>query len=364
MADADPSALIADDESLHRKDADYLREQEKASEVSGKLKRRSTMHALKRALGKFGADGGTDMAAALTYYAVLSLFPALIALVSLLGVFGQGEETIDAIMEMLEGAVPEDAMAFIRGPIEQLVNTPAAGFALIAGLLGALWTAYGYVGAFSRALNRIYGVKEGRPIWKLRPLLLAVTFLMVVIVACAGLMLTLSGGIAEEIFDLVGLGEVALTVWGIAKWPAMLFMFVLVLATLYQLTPNVQRPKFRLLSLGGFVALLVAALGGVGFGFYATNFGSYNATYGSLAGIIMFLLLLWIVNNALLLGAEIDSELERARLLRAGIDAEEHVALPLRDESGVRKAHEKQAKTIADAADIRRDAVAENARDR
>lgn len=362
MSDADPAGLIADDESLHRKDVAYLREQEKASEVSGALRRRSTLHALKRALGKFGADGCTDLAAALTYYAVLSLFPALIALVSLLGVFGRGQQTIDAVMDLLKDGVPPSTMDVIRGPVEQLVTTPSAGFALVAGLVGALWTASGYVGAFSRALNRIYGVAEGRPVWKLRPLLLAVTFLMVVIVAVAGLMLTLSGGIAERIFDVVGLGELALTVWGVAKWPAMLLLFVLVLAVLYQLTPNVRQTRFRLLSVGGAVALVVAALGGLGFGFYATNFGSYNATYGSLAGIIMFLLLIWIVNNALLLGAEIDSELERARQLRAGISAEEHVVLPLRDETGVRKAHEKQAKVIADAADLRRDAWAEGAR--
>jgi membrane protein len=364
VSDADASGLIADDESLHRKDVGYVREQEKATEVSGALKRRSTLHALKRALGKFGADGCTDLAAALTYYAVLSLFPALIALVSLLGVFGQGQQTIDAIMELLQDGVPESAMEFIRGPIEQLVTTPSAGFALIAGLVGALWTASGYVGAFSRALNRIYGVAEGRPVWKLRPLLLAVTFLMVVIVACAGLMLTLSGGIAESIFGAIGLGDLALTVWGIAKWPALLLLVVLVLAVLYQLTPNVRQPRFRLLSVGGAIALVVSIVGALGFGFYASNFGSYNATYGSLAGIIMFLLLLWITNNALLLGAEIDAELERARQLRAGIEgAEEHVLLPLRDESGVRKAHEKRAGTIAAAADIRRDAWAERARD-
>lgn len=362
MSDARSAGLIADDESLHRKDIEYLREREDNTEVSSELSRRSTLHGLKRALGKFGADGCTDLAAALTYHAVLSLFPTLIALVSLLGVFGQGRETIDAIMEMLEGTVPESTMGFVEGPIEQLVNTDAAGFALIAGLVGALWTASGYVGAFSRALNRIYGVAEGRPIWKLRPILFLVTALMVVMLAGAGLILTLSGGVAEALFEVVGLGGVALTVWSWAKWPALLAIVVLVLAVLYQLTPNVKKPRFRFLSLGGVVALLVAGLGAFGFSFYASNFGSYNATYGSLAGIIMFLLLLWITNNALLLGAEIDSELERARQLRAGIEAEEEVLLPLRDDSGVIKAHEKQAATIADAADIRREAWAENAR--
>ena len=363
MSDANPEALIADDDSLHRKDIEYLREREDAADVSGELARRSRFHALKRAVGKFGADGCTDLAAALTYHAVLSLFPTLIALVSLLGVFGQGEETIDAIMEMLEGTVPDSTMGFVEGPIEQLVQTDAAGFALIAGLVGALWTASGFVGAFSRALNRIYGVAEGRPIWKLRPILFLVTALMVVLMACAGLILTLSGGVAEAIFEVVGLGDVALTVWTWAKWPVLLAIVVLILAVLYQLTPNVKRPRFRFLSLGGTVALVVAGAGAFGFSFYASNFGSYNATYGSLAGIIMFLLLLWITNNALLLGAEIDAELERARQLRAGIAAEEEILLPLRDESGVIKAHEKAASTVADAADIRREAWVESARD-
>lgn len=363
MSEARSAGLIADDDSLHRKDIEYLREKQDSTEVSGELVRRSRLHALKRALGKFGADGCTDLAAALTYHAVLSLFPTLIALVSLLGVFGRGEETIDAIMEMLEGTVPESTMGFVEGPIEQLVQTDAAGFALIAGLVGALWTASGYVGAFSRALNRIYGVAEGRPIWKLRPILFLVTALMVALLACAGLILTLSGGIAEAIFDVVGLGEAALIAWGWVKWPVLLAIVVIVLAVLYQLTPNVRRPRFRVLSLGGAVALIVAGVGAVGFSFYASNFGSYNATYGSLAGIIMFLLLLWITNNALLLGAEIDSELERARMLRSGIAAEEEIPLPLRDDSGVIKAHEKQASTISDAADIRREAWVENARD-
>lgn len=363
MSEPRSAGLIQEDESLHRQDIDYIREQEKSTVVSGKLSRRSKLHAIKRALGKFGADGCTDLAAALTYHAVLSLFPTLIALVSLLGVFGKGEETINSIMDMLEGTVPESTMGFVQGPIEQLVQTDAAGFALIAGLAGALWTASGYVGAFSRALNRIYGVAEGRPIWKLRPVLFLVTALMVVLLACAGLILTLSGGIAKTIFDVIGLGDAALTVWSWAKWPALLAIVVLVLAVLYQLTPNVKRPRFRFLSLGAFVALVVAGVGALGFSFYASNFSSYNATYGSLAGIIMFLLLIWITNNALLLGAEIDSELERARLLRAGMQAEEEILLPLRDDSGVIKAHTKQAATIADAADIRREAWMESARD-
>lgn len=361
-ADETAEAAIRRDETLHRRSVEDLREHaENAPEPSGKLKRRSRLLAFKRALGKFGADGCTDLAAALTYYAVLSLFPALIALVSLLGVFGQGKKTIDAIMDMLAGSVPDSTMEFLRQPIEQLVNTPSAGLALVVGLLGALWTASGYVGAFSRALNRIYGVAEGRPVWKLRPLILLVTALMLVLVACAGLMLTLSGGVAETVFDTIGLGKEALTVWSIAKWPALFVIFVIVLAVLYQLTPNVRQMSFRFLSAGGLVALVAMAVAVSGFGFYASHFGSYNKTYGSLAGIIIFLLLLWVANNALLLGAEVDAELERARELRIGLPAEETVQLPLRDDKAVRKSHEKQAKTIVDAESIRRRAEDEQA---
>ena len=351
------------DESLVRPSTEYLKETlPRAKKVSKKLRSRGTMSAYKRALGKFMADGCTDSAAALTYYAVLSMFPALIALVSLLGVFGQGQETVDTIMTMFEDSVPEETMAFIEGPISQLVNTPAAGLALVLGLVGALWTASGYVGAFSRMLNKLYGVKEGRPIWKLRPLLFGITALLLIMVALAALLLTISGGVAEQIFDVIGLGEEALTVWGWIKLPSLLVIFVIVLALLYQLTPNVRRGRFVVLSLGGISALVIMGIAIAAFGFYVSNFGNYNATYGSLAGIIMFLLIIWIGNNALLMGAEIDIELARSRHLLAGIPSEEHLQIPLADDSGVIKAHEKQQKTVEESAELRREAMRENVR--
>lgn len=352
------------DETLVRPSTDYLKEtMPRAKDVSGALRRRGMLTAYKRAVAKFMADGCTDSAAALTYYAVLSMFPALIALVSLLGVFGRGQETVDTIMTMFEDSVPPETMAFIEGPIAQLVNTPAAGLALIIGLLGALWSASGYVGAFSRMLNKMYHVQEGRPIWKLRPILFGITALLLILVAVAALMLTLSGGIAEQIFGVIGFGEQALRVWGWIKIPALLIIFVIVLAVLYQLTPNVRRGKFVVLSLGGISALIILGVAITAFGFYVSNFGNYNATYGSLAGIIMFLLILWISNNALLMGAAIDIELARSRHLLAGIPSEEHLQIPLADDSGVIKAHEKHEKTVADAAELRRDAIRERARD-
>ena len=317
---------------------------------------------LKRAAGEFSRDQCTDLAASLTYFAVLSLFPALLAVVSLLGVFGQGQATVDAVMDLLEGAAPEETLAALRGPIDSLVNTPAAGIALITGLAGALWSASGYVGAFGRAMNRIYEVEEGRPFWKLKPATLVLTAVLLLLVCLAGLMLVVSGPIAAWVGDLVGLGETAVTVWGIAKWPALVLVVVVILAVLYGFSPNVKQPKFRWVSVGAIVALIVWAVATAGFVFYVSNFGSYNATYGSLAGVIVFLLWLWITNNALLFGAEVDAEIERARELQAGMEAEETILLPPRDTTASDKAEEKRQQTIDDAADVRREAQAEQAR--
>lgn len=319
---------------------------------------------IKRAAGEFSKDQCTDLAAALTYFAVLSLFPALLAVVSLLGVFGQGEATVDAVMKLLEGSAPEETLAAIRGPIDGLVNTPAAGFALITGLAGALWSASGYVGAFGRAMNRIYEVEEGRPFWKLKPVTLLLTAVLLLLVCLAGLLLVVSGPIAEWVGDLVGLGSTAVTVWGIVKWPVLILVVVVILAVLYGFSPNVKQPKFRWISVGAIVALLVWAVATAGFVFYVSNFSSYNATYGSLAGVIVFLLWLWITNNAFLFGAEVDAEVERARELQAGLPAEQTIQLPPRDTAASDKSEVKRQKTIDDAADLRRAAQAEQARNR
>ena len=319
---------------------------------------------IKRALSEFSRDKCTDLAAGLTYFAVLSLVPALLAVVSLLGVFGQGQATVDAVMELLEGAAPEETLAALRGPIESVVNTPAAGIALITGLAGALWSASGYVGAFGRAMNRIYEIEEGRPFWKLKPVTVLLTAVLLLLVCLAGLILVVSGPIAEWAGNLIGLGETAVTVWGIAKWPVLVLVVVVILAVLYGFAPNVKQPKFRWISIGAVIALIVWAVATGGFVFYVTNFSSYNATYGSLAGVIIFLLWLWITNNALLFGAEVDAEVERARELQAGMHAEETIQLPPRDTTASDKAAEKHQQTVDDAADVRREAQAEEARHR
>ena len=289
------------------------------------------LYVLRRTVREFQHDQCTDLAAALTYYAVLSLFPALLVMVSLLGVFGQGGRTTEAVMEIASDVVPASAVDMLREPIQQLVDTPSAGFALVASAVVALWSASGYIGAFGRAMNRIYEIDEGRPIWKLRPLQLLLTLSGLVMAASVAFMLAVSGPVATAAGDAIGAGEVALTVWNVVRWPLILLFVILVVAILYYATPNVQQPRFRWISVGAAVAILVWIAASVLFGVYVANFGSYNKTYGALAGVIVFLLWLWITNLALLFGAELNSELERARQLQAGMPAERDLQLPPKD---------------------------------
>jgi membrane protein len=309
------------------------------------LSKPSILYVLRKTVREFGSDQCTDLAAALTYYAVLSLFPALMVVVSLLGVFGQGQRTTDAVLQIIDDLGPSSAVDALRGPIQQLVESPSAGFALVVGIGGALWSASGYVGAFARAMNRIYEVEEGRPVWKLRPLQLLLTLVGLVAAAAVAFMLAVSGPVAKAIGDAIGAGEVAQTVWSVARWPIVLVFVVLAVAVLYHSSPNVKQPKFRWISVGAGVAILVWVVASVGFGFYVSNFGSYNKTYGALGGVIVFLLWLWITNLALLFGAELDAELERGRQLQAGIAAENDLQLPPRDN---RVAEKNQAKELQD----------------
>ncbi len=313
----------------------------------------SWKYIFKRGIYEFSKDDVTDLAASLTYFAVLSMFPALLALVSLLGVFGQGEQTASAINGWISDYAPEDLQRLLEPTIERLTTQTGAGLALVVGILGALWTASGYTGAFGRAMNRIYEVEEGRPFWKLKPTMLLLTLVMLIIVAVIVFALALSGGVASAVGDLIGLGDTALMVWSIAKWPVVIALAVLVIALLYYFTPNVEQPKFRWISMGSLVALVVSAIAVAAFAFYVSNFSSYSATYGIIGSVIILLLGLWIVNNVLLLGAEIDAEVERGRELQAGLEAEESVQLPLRDTSKVEKQEEKEEKLIERGEELR-----------
>jgi membrane protein len=323
------------------------------------LTKPSIWFALRKTIREFSTDQCTDLAAALTYYAVLSVFPALVVVVSLLGVFGQGKSTTDAILQIVGEVGPSSAIDVLRGPIEQLVQSPTAGLTLAVGIVGALWSASGYIGAFGRAMNRIYEIDEGRPVWKLRPLQLVLTLVGLVVVAAAAFLLAVTGPVARAVGDTIGAGSVAVTVWNIARWPALLVLVVLAVAILYYATPNIEQPKFRWVSVGAAAAILVWVAASLGFGLYVANFGSYDKTYGTLAGVIIFLLWLWITNLALLFGAELDSELERGRQLQAGLPAERDLQLPARDTRLVEKNETREREDVERGHQLRRSRGAE-----
>jgi membrane protein len=305
------------------------------------LTKPSWLYIARKTVREFSQDQCTDLAAALTYYSVLALFPAAIALLSIVGLVDQGPKTVDTLLQILTDVGATSAADTLEPTLTELSTTPSAGLALVLGLATALWSASGYVGAFGRGMNRIYEVEEGRPIWKLRPLMLLVTVVTVVLTAVVALGLVVTGPAAQAVGDAIGVGSTFVTVWNIAKWPVLLVIVVLIVALLYYATPNVRQPRFRWISAGAVVAIVVWLVASAAFGFYVANFSSYDRTYGSLAGVIAFLLWLWITNLALLFGAELDAELERGRELQAGLPAEELIQLPPRD---TRKSDKAQAK--------------------
>jgi membrane protein len=289
---------------------------------------------LKRTASEFRDDNLTDWAAALTYYAVLSLFPALLVLVALLGLFGQYPQTSNALLDIVGKLGPASAVDTVRGPIEGVVQAKGGAGALLGvGLIGAVWSASGYLGAFFRASNAIYEIEEGRPFWKLRPLQLAMTVVMTLLLALVAIAIVVTGPLASAVGDVIGLGSTAVTLWNWLKWPVMVVVILSMIAALYYAAPNVRQPGFRWISPGSLVALLVWAVASVLFGLYVSQFGSYNKTYGTLGGVIIFLVWLWISNLALLFGIEFNAELERSRELAAGKrEAADVIQLPPRDE--------------------------------
>ncbi|MFI9009351.1 YihY/virulence factor BrkB family protein [Actinosynnema sp. NPDC053489] len=300
-----------------------------APQAPTQLPKRSWLGVLKRTVKEFNEDNLTDWAAALTYYAVLSLFPGLLLLVSLLGLLGP--DATNSIVDSLDALGPGEAKDFIAGGIENLQKSQASGLLAIVGLVTALWSASGYVGAFMRAANSIYDVEEGRPFWKVIPLRLGLTIGVVVLLALTALGVTLTGGVARWLGDLIGLGSTFVTVWDIAKWPVLFVLASLAIGLLFWASPNVRQPSFLWITPGGLVTVVVWVAASLGFAFYAANFGSYNKTYGSLAGVIIFLVWLWISNLALLLGAELDAELERGRRIEAGQPEGRDPVAPPRD---------------------------------
>ncbi|MBD1537764.1 YihY family inner membrane protein [Arthrobacter sp. S1_S22] len=317
----------------------------------------------KKTFREFSKDQCPDQAAALTYFAVLSLFPAILALISVIGLFGDPQKTTSALLQIVSGFAPAETVNTVSGTVEELASAPAAGLTLVLGLATALWSASGYVGAFGRAMNRVYEVDEGRPFVKLRGTMLVVTLLAVVIVAILAGMLVLSGPVAEAVGGLIGLSGVFLAIWDIAKWPVMVGLIIVIIAVLYYATPNVKQPKFKWMSLGSGIALFIFLLASLGFGFYVGNFGNYNKTYGALGGVIVMLLWLWILNMSLLFGAEFDAEMERGRQLQAGIKAEETIQLPPRDTKKSEKLQKQEEEDIRHGREIREKYSAENGGD-
>lgn len=310
------------------------------------LHKRSWLYVLRTTLREFLDDQCTDLAAALTYYAVLALAPGLLAVVSLLSLVDRPEEVVQSVVDLATDAGAGDQVESIRPVLEQLTDVPAAGFALVGGLVVALWSASGYVAAFSRGMNRVYEVDEGRPVWKLRPVLLLLTAVLVVIAVLVVALLVLSGPVAESVGEAIGLSSAAVTVWQIVKWPVVLLLVVVAVALLYHRTPNVRQPRFRWVSVGALLAIVVWVLATVGLGVYVANFSSYDETYGSLAGVVVLLLWLWLTNLALLFGAELDAEMERGRQLQAGIEAERTLQLPPRDTRASEKRAAKLEKDV------------------
>ncbi len=282
------------------------------------LSGRSWLGVLKRSVTEFREDNLTDWAAALTYYAILSIFPALLVLVSVLGLIGKS--ATQPLIDNLGEVAPGPAQEILTNALENLQGSGgAAGFAFIVGLLLAIWSASGYVAAFMRASNAIYDVEEGRPIWKTLPLRVVLTVALLVLVAISAAGVVITGGIAKELGDVIGVGSTAVTVWNIAKWPVLLLVVSFMFALLYWAAPNVKQPGFRWLSPGGILAVIGWIIASVAFAFYVSSFGSYNKTYGALAGPIVFLLWLWISNIVILLGAEFNAELERGRAIESGM---------------------------------------------
>jgi membrane protein len=308
-------------------------------EGPGHARKGSAIQTLKRTFTEFSEDNLTDSAAALTYYAVLSIFPALIAMISIVGLVGNPQTVTKTLTDIISQVGPASAVDTFKGPIEGLAKSSGtAGVMVVVGILAALWTASGYVGAFMRASNVIYEVEEGRSFIKLRPLQMLVTLVLVVMLALVLVALVLTGPIAGAVGSAIGLSGTAVTVWNIAKWPVLFAVVVVMITLLYYASPNAKLGGIKSILPGSALAIVVWLVASVGFAFYVANFGSYNKTYGALGGVIVFLVWLWITNVAILLGAEVNAERERSRQLKDGTpEAERELQLEERSQPKPKK---------------------------
>jgi len=293
---------------------------------------------------EFSEDNVTDWAAALTYYGVLSIFPGLLVLMSLLGLLGP--RTTRTVEGTIRNVAPEEIGALVTGVVDQVKgNAGLASVAAIFGLVLAFWSASGYIAAFMRASNAIYDVPEGRPIWKTLPIRVGVTAIIGLMLVISAIIVVFTGDLAYAVGDVIGLGSTAVTVWNIAKWPVLVILISLMFAILYWASPNARHGGFRWISPGGVFAVILWISASAAFAFYLANFGNYNKTYGTLAGVIAFLVWLWISNIAILMGAQLDAELERGRAIAAGHPEDDEPFLQLRDDRKLKKGHDKGLST-------------------
>jgi membrane protein len=288
---------------------------------------------LKRTVAEFREDNVTDWAAALTYYGILSVFPALIALVSILGLIG--DAAIDPLLKNLGTFAPGPARQILENALHGLTGSRGgAGILFVIGLAAAIWSAAGYMGAFIRASNAIWDVEEGRPIWKTVPLRLGITIVMLVLLTVTAIAVTVTGPVAHKVGDLLGVGNAAVTAWDIAKWPVLILIVGLMFSILYYAAPNVRQLGFRWVTPGGILAVVIWMVVSALFGLYVGNFGSYNKTYGSLGAVVIFLVWLWLTNIAILFGAELNAETTRGRQIEAGLPPDREPFLPPRTRAG------------------------------
>jgi membrane protein len=325
-------------------------ERDDAPEEPTDLSKRSWGGVGKRTIREFQDDNLTDWAAALTYYGILSIFPALLALVSVLGIIG--DSATQPLLDNLKTVAPGPAKDIFTSAIQNIQkSSSAAGLLFVIGIAGALWSASGYVAAFMRASNTIYDVGEGRPIWKTLPTRVLTTVVLLVMLAAVAIAVTFTGGLAQQAGNVLGLGKTALDAWDIAKWPVIVVVVMTMFAILYWAAPNVKHPKFRWLTPGSIIGVLLWLIASAAFAFYVSNFASYNKTYGALGGVIVFLVWLWISNIAILLGAEINAETERGHQIEAGVPEDREPFLEPRDTRKLDDDEKADAERLADDGD-------------
>ncbi|MFE5488909.1 YihY/virulence factor BrkB family protein [Streptomyces virginiae] len=304
--------------------------EERAPDQLSQMPKRSWKAVLRGTLKEFKDDELADRAAALTYYGVLALFPALLVLVSLLGI--AGKSVTEQVLANLQKLTPGSARDVITNAVQQLQGNAGIGsLVAIVGLAIAIWSASGYVAAFIRTANAVYDMPEGRPVWKVLPLRLVLTVTLMILAVVSALIVVFTGGLARHAGDALGIGDTALTVWSIAKWPVLVLLVTIMIAILYWAAPNAKGRGFKWVTPGSFLALVIWMIASAGFAFYVANFGSYNKTYGTLAGVIVFLIWLWITNLAILLGLEFDAEMVRQRAIAGGHPEDEEPYVEPRD---------------------------------